>query len=237
MSNAQEAADAAYRAYEQALQRAQDVQASGSPEAYASQNAAQRSALQDLAQAAAASQAANAAVATYSSMTPITTTSFTPTYSGRGAPAPQPTPPNPWMTNVTYTAPVGIKQADPDLIIFDDEITTGTFLVDRFFEEIGGIELINISRSDIINGDIVTYTPIKNLSSLRRQYNPNNIIAIASTAQSAFSRFKIDLLLRGINDPYIDDDGNLVIEVDTVNQDEFIEAEIATSGTINRIEL
>jgi hypothetical protein len=147
------------------------------------------------------------------------------------------TPVNPWMTNVTYTAPVGIKQADPDLIIFDDEITTGTFLVDRFFEEIGGIELINISRSDIINGDLVTYTPIKNLSALRRQYNPNNIIAIASTAQSAFSRFKIDLLLRGINEPYIDDDGNLVIEVDTVNPDEFIEAEIATSGTINRIEL
>jgi hypothetical protein len=158
-------------------------------------------------------------------------------YSSPSSPAPQPVPPNPWMTNVTYTAPVGIKQADPDIIVFDDEVTTGTFLVDRFFEEIGGIELINISRSDIINGDLVTYTPIKNLSALRRQYNPNNIIAIASTAQSAFSRFKIDLLLRGINEPYIDDDGNLVIEVDTVNPDEFIEAEIATSGTINRIEL
>lgn len=146
-------------------------------------------------------------------------------------------PPNPWNTTVTYTAPVGIKQADPDIITFDDEVVSGTFLVERFFEEIGGIELINISRSDIINGDLVNYTPIKNLSSLRRQYNPNNIIAIASTAQSAFSRFKIDLILRGINEPYLDDDGNLVIEIDLIDEDEFIEAEIATSGTINRIEL
>lgn len=146
-------------------------------------------------------------------------------------------PPNPWNTTVTYTAPTGVKQADPDIIVFDDEIVSGNFLVERFFEEIGAIELINISRSDIINGDLVNYTPIKNLSALRRQYNPNNIIAIASTAQSAFSRFRIDLLLRGINEPYIDDEGNLVIEVDIVDEDEFIEAEIATSGTMNRIEL
>lgn len=164
------------------------------------------------------------------------TSSSTPVYYGPSVRV-SAVPPNPWNTTVTYTAPVGIKQADPDIITFDDEVVSGTFLVERFFEEIGGIELINISRSDIINGDLVNYTPIKNLSSLRRQYNPNNIIAIASTAQSAFSRFKIDLILRGINEPYLDDDGNLVIEIDLIDEDEFIEAEIATSGTINRIEL
>lgn len=234
MSDTQNTAYAAYQAYEQALQRAQALQAD--PTA-SSQTTEQRSALQDLAQATAASHAANDAVRIYNQINTDSNTSS----GGGGWSAPvirvSAVPPNPWNTTVTYTAPTGVKQADPDLIVFDDEIVSGNFLVERFFEEIGAIELINISRSDIINGDLVNYTPIKNLSALRRQYNPNNIIAIASTAQSAFSRFRIDLLLRGINEPYIDDEGNLVIEIDIVDEDEFIEAEIATSGTMNRIEL
>ena len=38
-------------------------------------------------------------------------------------------------------------------------------------------------------------------------------------------------------DPYFNDDGDLVIEIDDVRPDESIEAEIASDGTINRIEL
>jgi len=229
MAGEQEAADAAYTYYKSLYDGYASLAAAG---ADSTQMIQQYYALMD---AEAASLSANDALrATYNQ--PQTSSSSSPVYYG-SAPAPQAIPPNPWNTTVTYTAPVGIKQADPDIITFDDEVVSGTFLVERFFEEIGGIELINISRSDIINGDLVNYTPIKNLSSLRRQYNPNNIIAIASTAQSAFSRFKIDLILRGINEPYLDDDGNLVIEIDLIDEDEFIEAEIATSGTINRIEL
>lgn len=150
-------------------------------------------------------------------------------------PAPNPVPPSTWDTKVTYVAPTGIKQANPDIIVFDEEIDP-EFLVQSFFQEFGGTELINISRYDLINGDQVSYSPIVNLSSVRQSFNPNNIIAIGAYQENP-TKYGIDLFARGVVDPYFDDNGNLVIEIDDVRPDESIEVEIASDGTINRIEL
>lgn len=129
----------------------------------------------------------------------------------------------------------GIKQATPDIIVFDEESIDPGFIVESFFEEFGGTELINISRADLINGDRVTYSPIVNLSEIYRKYNSNNIISI-SQYQETPTKYGIDLVSRGMNEPYFDDSGNLVIEIDFVKNDESIEVEFAVSGTINRIE-
>ena len=168
-------------------------------------------------------------------------TSPTPIINGGGstsiatAPAPSPVPQTTWDTKSTYIAPTGIKQANPDIIIFDEEIDP-EFLVQTFFQEFGGTELINISRYDLINGEQVSYSPIINLSSIRQSFNPNNIIAIGAFQETP-TKYGIDLFARGITDPYFDDFGNLVIEINDVRPDESIEVEIASDGTINRIEL
>jgi len=128
-----------------------------------------------------------------------------------------------------------VKQATPDIIMFDEEIDPD-FLVQAFFEEFGGTELINISRYDLIDGQDVTYSPIINLSNLRQSFNPNNIIEIGAFQESP-TRYGIDLFSRGIVEPYFDDNGNLVIEIDEVRSDESIEVEIASDGTIKRIDL
>jgi hypothetical protein len=151
-------------------------------------------------------------------------------------PPPAPTPPDPWIRTSDYVAPQGVKQADPDIVLFDDEAISPELLLQLQYEDVAGIELINISRSDIIDGQNVSYSPIAQLSSLRRRYNPNNIIALPSTSSDAFSRFGIDLILRGIKEPYFNENGDLVIEIDEVLDDEIIEAEIDTSGTINRVD-
>ena len=152
------------------------------------------------------------------------------------APAPPPAvPQSTWDTKVTYTAPTGIKQASPDIIVFDEEIDP-EFLVQAFFQEFGGTELINISRYDLINGDDVSYSPIINLSSLRQSFNPNNIIGIGAFQENP-TKYGIDLFSRGVVEPYFNDDGDLVIEIDNVRPDESIEVEVASDGTINRIEL
>ena len=153
-----------------------------------------------------------------------------------GPPPPEPKPVNPWITTTSYAEPTGVKQADPDIVIFDTETISPELLIQLEYENISGTELINISRSDIIDGQQVVYTPIKNLSALRRKYNPNNIIALASTSESIFSKFLIDLLGRGIQEPYFDDNGDLVIEIEDVFDDEDIETEIDVNGTINRVE-
>lgn len=152
-------------------------------------------------------------------------------------PPPSSTPLNIWNTVATTTPPVGVKQADPDIVLDPTTDTTGDYIVERFFEELGGTELINLSRYDLIDGIDVVYNPIANLSRLRRRFNPNNIIALDVLSENEFSRFAIDLISRGVYEPYFDDDGNLIVEIDIIKPEENIETEISLGGTTNRIEL
>ena len=177
---------------------------------------------------------------TYSS--PVTTTTPVPdptpspgTGGSNPNPTPSPTPISADPPKTTYTAPTGIKQANPDIIIFDEAIDP-EFLVESFFQEFGGTELINISRHDLINGENVSYSPIINLNNLQQSFNPNNIIAIGAYQETP-TRYGIDLVSRGIIEPYFNDNGDLVVEIDRIKQDESIEVEVASDGTINRIEL
>lgn len=167
------------------------------------------------------------------------------TPSAPSPPPPPPTPPNPWITTSNYSPPQGIKQADPDIVITaDPEPISPELLLQLEYEDISGMELINISRSDIIDGQNVVYSPIKNLSSLRRKYNPNNIISSAATATSTFSKYAIDLILRIGEDPqtslpyepYFNENGDLVIEIQDVREDEIVEVEIDSNGTINIVD-
>lgn len=164
--------------------------------------------------------------------TPITNNESSPAFR---VSAPPPIPQNTLEEKTTYVAPTGIKQATPDIIVFDEKIDP-EFLTQAFFQEFGGTELINISRYDLINGEDVSYTPIINLSILRQNFNPNNIIAI-SALQDNPTKYGIDLFSRGVIDPYFNENGDLVIEINEVRPEESIEVQIASDGTINRIEL
>ena len=159
-----------------------------------------------------------------------------PSYSSSGSytPPPPPVPPLPTFNRMT-TPDKNIKPASSDIIQFDDNSVDIALMQDLLYEDIGAVELANISRSDLIDGQNVLYSPIRNLSSVRRQFNPNNIIA-TSYSTDYFSRFGIDLITRGIYEPYFDEDGNLVVEVDNVGEGEEIQVQILSSGTINIIE-
>lgn len=74
-----------------------------------------------------------------------------------------------------------VKIATPDLIIFGDELLSIETMTDLIFEDIGGYELATISRHDLVNGQKVNYSPIKNLTDLYLQYNPNNILSLQSS--------------------------------------------------------
>lgn len=74
-----------------------------------------------------------------------------------------------------------IKIATPDLILKDEDVMTIDLMTDLVFEDIGGYELATISRHDLVNGQNVIYSPIKNLTDLYLQYNPNNILRLQSS--------------------------------------------------------
>ena len=114
------------------------------------------------------------------------------------------------------------------------------------FENIGGHELINIARNDIVNGQTISYQPIKNLSSLQQQYNPNNILSLQATSDKYFANFAIKLENKIPNvgsgpsgsGAYIDPlTGSLVVDVINMESDEQVEIEITLSGTIYEADL
>lgn len=141
----------------------------------------------------------------------------------------------------TISAPKPIKTATPDIILFDDSTVPVEVITDLIFENIGGQELINIARSDTVNGQKITYQPIKNLSSLQQQYNPNNILSVSDTANRYFAGFSIKLedkipnVANGLNgeNVYIDPEtGDINIDLVNLQGDEQVEIQIVTDGTI-----
>ena len=170
------------------------------------------------------------------------------------SPTPTPTP-----TALKSSAPVALRAAAPeppkikpietvkvkpktapiDTVLFNDDLVPIELMQDLIFEDIGGQELISISRNDIVNGQQVTYRPIKNLSSIQQQYNPNNILGIQGTSNKYFANFSIRLDEKipeyptGPNGTYVYlESGNIVIESINLESDEQVQVQISTGGTI-----
>lgn len=131
--------------------------------------------------------------------------------------------------------------ATPALIALSNLPVEIDIMADLIFENIGGQELINISRNDIINGQDVLYSPIKNLQSLYLEYNPNNIIKLENTADTYFKNFpirlenKIPAVGTGPDEEivYIDPTtGDLVINVINLDSDEQVDVQILNGGEI-----
>jgi hypothetical protein len=168
----------------------------------------------------------------------------TSTFEDFGQPV-SPTPPTPQqpMTLQTPQAPQTppVKTASIDTVLFDDETMPIDIMSDLIFEDIGGQELINIARNDIVNGQTISYQPIKNLSSLQQQYNPNNILSLQQTSDKYFANFPIKLDERipttgsGPNGEYVyleEATGDLIIELVNMPSSEQVDVEITLDGTI-----
>lgn len=146
------------------------------------------------------------------------------------SPAPPPPPPPP-PKPTTFS----VKQPAPSLVQYDAQTLPQELLTDLLYEDVGGQELINISRHDTIDGQNVSYSLIRNLSILNKSFNPNNILAGQITYSSQLGQYALDIVNKmttsGIP-AYLDADGNLVIELISANEDEYVEVQISSNGTI-----
>jgi hypothetical protein len=157
------------------------------------------------------------------------------------------TPPSPTIMSTIVSEPTPpVKTAPIDTVLFDDAAVPIEIMSDLIFENIGGQELISITRSDIVNGQKISYQPIKNLSSIQQQYNPNNILGLQQTSDRFFAGFSIKLedkipnIGNGPNEENVYFDsatGDLVIEFVNLNNDEQIETQITVNGTIYEADL
>lgn len=134
-----------------------------------------------------------------------------------------------------------VKAATTDIVLFDDESMPIEIMADLIFENIGGQELINIVRSDLVNGQTVLYQPIKNLSNVYFQYNPQNILSLQDTDSNYFKKFPINFNSKvpecGTGPDcaivYIDSEtGDLIINVVNLARDEQVEVSIVSDGEV-----
>jgi hypothetical protein len=136
-----------------------------------------------------------------------------------------------------------IKIATPDLIEFAEDAVPVEYMTDLLFEQIGGQEIISISRNDIVNGQTIVYQPIKNISQLAATFSPLNLFASIDDTNSYFKNFTIKLDERvpeiGANQAnnevidvvFIDPaNGNLIINTVNMLPNERLEVQILNSG-------
>jgi hypothetical protein len=131
-----------------------------------------------------------------------------------------------------------VKIATPDVMLYTVKDLDVQAITDILFENVGGQELISISRNDILNGQDIKVQPIKNLKSLGLKYNSKNIISLPENSSSFFNNFPISLesylpdQAQGIKLSEIDDDGNLVINFINIPNGEQVEVELFSGGNI-----
>lgn len=138
-------------------------------------------------------------------------------------------------------AQAAIKIATPDLILANNEEISIDIMTDLIFEDIGGQEIINIVRNDLVNGQNILYQPIKNLLDIQFQYNSKNIISLEDTSDTFFNNFPIRLdthiptvgLGPDGSSVYLDaTTGDLIINVVNMITGEQVEVQILTTGTL-----
>jgi hypothetical protein len=140
-----------------------------------------------------------------------------------------------------YTPTKNIKAATPDVIVFDSETLPVDVMTEILFEDIGGQEILSLSRNDLINGQTVLYSPIKNLRRVESRYNSNNLFAVPSTSQNYFSSFSIKLedKVPDVDDLdtidkriiYVDKEtGDLIVFVTNIVRGENVEIQVLEDG-------
>ncbi len=164
-----------------------------------------------------------------------------------------------FTSNLTPLSPPDeiVRIPERDVVNYQDEDIPAELIISLLFENLGANELIKFERHDTIEGTNANYDIISNLSSIRQKFNPASLISRQKPDTSYFDIFNIkledkiptDLYLR--NNPkvdatgevnttdyvYIDQEGNLVIELVNIDSDEILEVEIDSNGTIYEVQL
>jgi hypothetical protein len=137
-----------------------------------------------------------------------------------------------------------IKIATPDLILLDGATLPVDLMTDLLFENIGGQEIISISRNDIVNGQEVSYNLIGNTGLLNRQYNTKNIFSVSGTLDTYFANFSIRLdthipeegtgpatIFGDKRKAYVEESsGDIIIDITNMEVNERLDVEVLKEG-------
>jgi hypothetical protein len=141
----------------------------------------------------------------------------------------------PVIEAVPYTPPAAAsgsskpdtKPATPDLIMITDEAFPVELITDLLFEDIGGTEILNIARHDLVDGAELSYQQISNMSRVTTVSGGANLQSLTQTSEDVFSQFPLkryQYVPADTDDPsgmnrnvYLNSNGDLVVELTGVD--------------------
>lgn len=164
------------------------------------------------------------------------------------------------ISSVTTKSPV--KIATPQYVNFNEASLnpTGVDVIKYlFFEQINGQQLLLLSNTNFVNPENIVYQPIINIANFKTNYDPKKIIALQDTSDTYFLNFPIKLNNKIPDVPttestneknvyiattprtdliytavvtYYNKYARIVIETKDMENDENVEIQILSGGTI-----
>jgi hypothetical protein len=142
----------------------------------------------------------------------------------------------------TSTTSIKLPEKDNVLSLNNNNIDEATIIA-MVFEKLGAVELTKFTRTDTVEGINPYYNIISNLSAIKKEFDPSNLVASQKSDTSLYNAFSIKLSNKIPGDQYLEDraldnyiyvdtNGDLIIELDNMTPDELVEVEIDTNGTI-----
>lgn len=146
-----------------------------------------------------------------------------------------------------------IRIPNRDVVTFESEIADQGEIEQYLLNDIGGMELINLVRNDSVFGVKENYTVISDLLESQVSFDPSFLLSSRMRGQSDFDRYGIKLSTRipddnyyeendvkaeyniGTNSYYDADTKQLIIELENMKQNEFVEIEFLTAGIIYNV--
>ena len=137
-------------------------------------------------------------------------------------PPPPPPPPGQKQTSQVKISAVNVVNRNYD--------ATSVEQMERlYFQNVGGTEILSVARHDTVGGEEVVFNNVDNLSELRSQFNPLNIL-MTTNLNSLFSEYGVDIgqKIGALDETFsMNVDGGIDIQVFNVNRDEYVQVQIA----------
>ena len=138
--------------------------------------------------------------------------------------SPPPPPPPPGQKQTSQ-----VKISAVNVINRNYEATSVDQMEKLFFQNVGGTEILSVARHDTVGGEEVVFNNVDNLSELRSQFNPLNIL-MTTNINSLFSEYGVDIgqKIGALDETFsMNVDGGIDIQVFNVNRDEYVQVQIA----------
>lgn len=127
----------------------------------------------------------------------------------------------------------GVKAARPDIVEVETPVDGG-LLNTIIIERLGGQELINIARHDLIVGQKIDYQPIRGISRFSSDIDANSLVSLQGTSDTTFNNFSIKLedKIPYTVQPVQIVNNEIVINVVNLEVDERVEVQVVEYGYV-----